>query len=196
MAYTTTAKVKTYMGVSSSSDDTLIGDLVDAATSFIDAFTHRSFAVSSTSTKKFDAVANVDGRNLLFSDGLEAAAITSVTNGDSTSLSVNTDYVYLPRNSAPYYGLRMLSSSSNSWEYDSNGNPENAISIVANWGYSTSAPDDIKQACIRLSAFLYRQRETNADIDRPLLVEGSVVLPSALPKDVERMLQPYVMGTF
>lgn len=199
MALVTTAIVKTYLGVSSSGDDDLLDDLVENAQKIIETFTGRVFDVSSATVKKFDAVANVDGRNLYFSEGLELAAEpTSVTNGDGTALVADTDYIVKPPNSYPSYGLTMLQSSSNWWQGKSNGDMANAISINAKWGYSVSGsvPNDIVQAATRLSAFLYRQRDTNSDSDRPLIVDGVTILPSSLPHDVERILMPYVMRAF
>ena len=199
MALTTTAKVKTYLGISSSGDDTLIGDLIANAQSIIESHTGRVFDVSGDTTKKFDARLDVDGRKLYFSDQLEiAAAPTTVTNGDGSTLSADTDFVYLPRNRFPAYCLVLLPSSSAWWQGDSDGNDATAISIAAKWGYSVSGsvPADIQQACIRLTAFLYRQRETNSDGDRPLIVDGVTILPSALPRDVTRILSPYIMRAY
>ena len=199
MALVTTAIVKTYLGVSSSGDDALIDDLVENAQSVIETFTGRVFDVSSATVKKFDAQKDVKGRSLFFPEGLELAAEpTSVTNGDSTSLVADTDYIVKPSNAYPSYGLTMLQSSSNWWQGKSNGDMANAISINAKWGYSVSGsvPNDIVQAATRLSAFLYRQRDTNSDADRPLIVDGVTILPSSLPHDVERILMPYVMRAF
>ena len=196
MALVTTAIVKTYLGISSSGDDALIDDCIENAQSIIESFTHRVFDVSSATTKKFDAEADVWGRNLMFPEGLEiAAAPTSVTNGDGSSLTADTDYAYVPRNSFPSHGLTLLESSSVYWQGKSNGDMINAISVNAKWGYSTTPPNDVVQAATRLSAFLYRQRDTNADTDRPIIVDGVTILPSSLPKDVERMLSPYVLRT-
>ena len=74
MALVTRADVKTYLGIGSTDDDDLLDDLIDSAQSIIQAFTHRVFDASSNSVKKFDAEANVDGRNLYFGEGLEIAA--------------------------------------------------------------------------------------------------------------------------
>ena len=197
MALVTTTAVKTYLGISSSGDDALIGTLVSAAESIIEEFTHRIFDATS-STKKFDALTDVRDSNLYFSSGLElASAPSNVTNGDGSTLTADTDFVYLPRNSFPAYGLSLLPSSSSYWQSSTNGDAANAISITGAWGYSASGstPSGIVQAATRLSAFLYRQRDTNADTDRPLIVDGVTILPSSLPKDVERMLSPYVLRT-
>ena len=199
MALTTTAKVKTYLGISSSGDDTLIGELLASAQGIIEQYTGRVFDVAADATKKFDAKLDVRDRMLYFSDGLEiAAAPTSVTNGDGSTLTADTDYVYMPRNRFPSYGLELLPSSSAYWQGTSSGNDANAISIVAKWGYSVSGsvPADIEQACNRLTAFLYRQRDTNSDGDRPLIIDGVTILPSAIPQDVTRILSPYIMRAY
>jgi len=52
VALVSTTDVKTYLGISSSGDDALIGDLISAAQSMIEDYTHRVFDASSTATKK------------------------------------------------------------------------------------------------------------------------------------------------
>ena len=196
MALVTRADVKTYLGIASTDDDDLLDDLIASAESIVAEFTHRTFDASS-SVKKFDAEADVEGPTLYFSSGFELAGEPSaVSNGDGTALVADTDYVMVPSNRFPAFGLQMLPSSSSYWQGKSNGDHVNAISVTGAWGYSTSAPNDVVQAARRLSAFLYRQRDTNADADRPLIVEGVTILPSSLPRDVERMLSPYVLRTY
>ena len=197
MALVTRAIVKTYLGISSTDDDDLVDDLIENAQSVIENYTGRVFDASSATVKKFDAVADVSVRNLYFPEGLELAAEpTSVTNGDGTALVADTDYIVKPSNAFPAYGLMMLQSSSNWWQGKSNGDMANAISINAKWGYSTTAPNAVVQAATRLSAFLYRQRDTSSDGDRPLIVDGVTILPSALPRDVTQILNPYLMRAF
>jgi len=196
VALVTRADVKTYLGIASTDDDDLLDNLIASAESIVAEFTHRTFDASS-STKKFDADADIENETLYFSSGFELAGEPSaVSNGDGTALVADTDYVMVPLNRFPAYGLQMLPSSSNYWQGKSNGDHVNAISVTGSWGYSTSAPNDVVQAAKRLSAFLYRQRDTNADADRPLIVEGVTILPSSLPRDVERMLSPYVLRSF
>lgn len=193
MAYATAALVKTYLNISSSSDDTLITNLITRAQAVIDNYTHRTFEVSTNTTKYFDSVRNVLTTTLFFNEGLElATAPTTITNGDAVVLVLNTDCVTLPANAAPYYGIEMLRSTSNQWTQTAAGDNQRAISILGKWGYSLTAPDDVVAATIRLTAFLYRQRESNADLDRAVSVaDGMVLLPSNIPNDVISMLEPY-----
>jgi hypothetical protein len=55
-------------------------------------------------------------------------------------------------------------------------------------------PTDIVTACRRLAAWMYRQKDTQSgDTDRPLLAgDGTVIMPTTLPLDVEKLLQPYL----
>ena len=193
MAYTTTALVKTYLGISSSNDDTLIGALVVRGQAFIDKYVHRTFEVASATAKVFDAVRDVTGACLYFNEGLELAETpTSVVNGDLVTLVLNTDYVTLPANSGPFYALELLDSTSTVWTYAVNGNSQRALSVTGKWGYSVTAPDDIVQAATRLAGFLYRQREGNGELDRPISVaDGMVLLPARLPADIAAILEPY-----
>ena len=80
MGYTTAAICKLYMGITTATDDTLIGTLIVRAQAMVDSYTHRTFEASADSTKFFNSRFDVYGRTLYFSDGLEAATITTITN--------------------------------------------------------------------------------------------------------------------
>lgn len=56
------------------------------------------------------------------------------------------------------------------------------------------APVDIVTACRRLAAWMYRQKDTQqGDLDRPVLMgDGTVIMPTTLPIDVEELIRPYV----
>lgn len=60
-------------------------------------------------------------------------------------------------------------------------------------GYILYIPADIVQACKRLAAWLFRQKDTQmGDSDRPILAgDGSVIMPSTLPQDVTSTLKIY-----
>jgi hypothetical protein len=52
-------------------------------------------------------------------------------------------------------------------------------------------PDDIVQATLRLSAYLYRQPANAMDLDRAVIVGNATIAPGAIPADVFMMLRPY-----
>lgn len=187
MAYCTLQQIKDHLGITEADDDDLLTALIANAQSIIDGFCHRSFEATADTTRTFDAVTDVWGDTLLFDEDL--ASITSVTNGDSTTVTAS-QYVTEPRNRTPYYGITIRSDADVVWTYTDYH--ENAISIVGRWAYSSTAPSDINYYCKYLAAWLYRQKDTTADIDRPLLAgDGTVVLPQQLPAVVVAGLATY-----
>lgn len=163
-------------------DDDLLTTIIARAQALIESpqLTDRLFEAAADTTRYFDARRAVTGRMLWLDTDL--CAITSITNGDADVL-VATEYTTVPKNTTPYYAIRLLGSSGLSWTYDDD--PEDAIVIVGRWSYSTTAGTDVVQATLRLAAWLYRQRDTSADLDRPLLTDSGVtILPSAVPNDV------------
>lgn len=186
MAYTDVATLKTYLAISGSGDDVLLGTLIDRAQAIIDQETQTTFEATSDTTRYFDAVADVRGRTLRFDSYI--ASFTSVVNGDGATVT-SGQYVKTPRNSAPYYAITLLVSSGVAWRWATD--PENAIAVTGKWAYSTTAPADIQHAAIRLAAYLYRQKDNAADLDRTMIAGNTTILPAALPSDMLRMLVSY-----
>lgn len=189
MAYASSSDLKTYLNITSSGDDVLLADVLTRAQALIEAATNRVFEAAANSNRLFDAVADVEGA-VLYLDA-DLASINSITNGDSGATAISSgQYVSEPRNEAPYFAIRLLDSASLAWEYSTD--PENAITVNGKWAYSESAPTDIVQATVRLAAFLYRQKESNADVDRVMhLPDGSMLLPSGLPRGVTSIIRRY-----
>lgn len=186
MAYTNAATVKTYLGVSGTGDDTLIGALVTRAQSIIDRYCGRTFEASANTTRYFDPTRDVIGQTLFFDR--DCCSIGTVTNGDSSTVA-STSYVTEPRNETPYYAITLLASKGLWWTYSDD--PENAISISAKWAYSATAPDDIVQAATRLAGYLYRQRDSGVFDVTASPELGIVTVPQGIPRDVAIILAPY-----
>ena len=198
MAYATVAQLRQYAGITDDQHDTLLALLIARAQASIDRYVGFTFEVSADSTRYFDASSilrggNVDGPRLYFGTWV-CATPTTVTNGDTTVIT-SAYYVTEPRNAAPYYAITLLGSSGYSWEGKSTGDTENAITVIAKFGYSTSAPVDITHATLRLALWYYRQRDSSTDLDRPMLAEGVTILPSQIPADVTAILDAYKWRT-
>ena len=188
MAYCSLAQMKTYVGATDNDDDALLTDCITRAEAVIDRATKRRFEATADSTRTFDAVYDVAGRTLYLDADL--CAITAITNGDGAAITA-LQVVSEPRNHAPYYALTLKASTGLAWTYETD--PEDAISVTGRWAYSTTPPADIEQACVRLAAWLYRQKDSSSDLDRPMVsMDGATLLPAQIPADVQRMLQPYV----
>lgn len=203
MAYATTAQLKSYLGITSSSDDTLLGDAITRAQAMIDTFCKRHFEPESahgpaaSHTHYFTPLTERDGGDLLDDYTLnlnhDLAELTSITNGDGTTIPIN-QVVLLPMNTIPTNFIRIKSSSSYFWTY--NDSPEGAVAIAGKWSYSLDVPADIVAATLRLAAYLYRQREGTPDSDRAVLSADGVVLAAPrIPSDITAMLTPYIRRT-
>ena len=185
MAYTDVISVRQYLDIAGSGDDALLGDLIDAAQQAIDVYTRRTWEATTDTTRYFDySSENIEGLTLWLDADL--CAITTVTNGDSVVVAAG-ERTTIPRNSTPYYAIRLLSDIGVTWTYSDEW--MDAISIVGRWSYSTSAPDDIAQACIRLAAFYYKQRDQQM-FDVTAIEAGVVISPVGIPADVRRILNP------
>lgn len=203
MAYTTTSALKSYLGITSSSDDSLLSDAIAAAQSMIDTYCHRHFEPEShhgpaaSHTHYFTPLSEREGGDLLDDYTLnlnhDLAELTSITNGDGTAIPTNA-VVLLPLNVVPSNMIRIKSASNYFWTYTDS--PEGAVQIAGKWSYSTNVPDNIVRACLRLAAYLYRQREGTPDSDRAVMSADGVILAAPrIPSDITAMLAPYIRRT-
>lgn len=178
--YTTWAAVKTYLAIAGVTDDTLGAALVSRASAMIDQFCRRRFTAV-TATRLFDTPS---GPTLWLDEDL--LSVTTLLNGNGATLT-SSHYVLLPTNMTPKYGIRLRSGWS--WVGGSTGD-EQAISLAGSWGYSSTPPDDVAQAAVRLSAWLYKQRDAPfGTTARPDV--GIVEVPAAIPEDVKALLLRY-----
>ena len=185
--YCTLTQLRVYVGATTTADDVLLADCILRAQTMIDAATRRTFEAPVDAARTFDAGYDVEGRTLYLDADL--CAITSITNGDGSGITMG-QVVSEPRNTPPYYALTLKLSSGIAWTYEED--PEDAITVTGRWAYSILPPPDIEQACVRLAAWLYRQKDSSADLDRPTVSpDGATMLPAQIPNDVRAVLAPY-----
>jgi len=190
MAYIEKAELKYYKDIQGGTDDTLIDLLIASAQKYIERKTHRVFEASSDTTRYLNAARQVEGRTLYLDKDL--CSITTITNNaDGTSeVIAAANYITKPRNETPYWAIKLKFNSGKYWRYTYD--PEEGISIVGRWAYSTSPPDDIKQACRRLVAYLYKQRDSQVFDVSAMLGQGVLTIPKGIPVDVDVLLAPYI----
>jgi hypothetical protein len=194
VAYASLAEVKLYRGISTAtsgtsactSDDALLTTLIGAAQAQVDAYTGRVFEASTSSTRSYDAIEDVsaDGRTLYLDADL--AEVTTITNGSGDEV---TEYVTVPVNTTPYYAIKIKASADELWTYTDDA--EGAISVRGKWAYSTTAPADIKQATIRMAAYLYAQKDVSTFDVTMFQDAGVMTVPQGMPRDVQEILRPY-----
>ena len=187
MAYCSLLELKQYMGVSVTTDDALLQALIARAQASIDAHCGRWFEAR-TATRYYESEA-LDGNYLWLDEDL-ISVTGDITNGDSDGTAIaSTEYWLWDRNSGPpYYAIRLKADSAYSWEVDT----DYMISVLGEWGWSENAPEDIKQAAIRWSAYLYAQKDAPT-FDTTVIPEAGVItVPKGIPRDVELLLAPYI----
>lgn len=193
MSYILLDDLKTYLGITETvDDDTFLTSLIARAQGMIETRCKRVLYAAADTTRYFDAVRDVsDDLRTLYLD-TDLCAITSVTNGDGTTVT-SGQYVTEPRNYKPWYALYLRDSASISWTYSTS--PENAITIIGRFAYATAVPADIAHINIRLAAYLYRQKDNSSDGtgDRPIMTaSGTVLLPTKLANDFYEITEPYI----
>jgi hypothetical protein len=194
MAYVSTPALKSYLGITETTDDELLGTMIGAAEAAIDSYCRQTFEAGADATRYFDPTCDVYGYHPYYRSGLTLrldyplCAITSVTNGDGNVVS-SSNYVTEPRNITPWYALTLKANATTIWTWTTT--PENSIAIAGKWAYSLVAPADVAQAATRLAAFMFRQRDNGLDLDRIIQTAGGVAMPPDLPRDVTKLLAPY-----
>jgi hypothetical protein len=176
----------------STSDDALIEDLITRCSRDIDDECGRHF-YGIVETRLFNALDNVDGRDLLLDEDL--AAVGDITLGTGDVLAT-TEYVLLPLNTVPKHQIRIKASSAHAWS-SYFVDPEAAISVEGTWGYvpGTAPPQRIRQACIDLVRWRYRRR--HAPFEQAGMGDlGQYQVPSGMPSDIQRMLGYYKRYVF
>lgn len=184
MGYCTLDDVKNYKQLTTSDLDSLIEDLIDDVTVEIDTHVGRTFTAFAD-VRYYDPNRDVDGQTLFVDEDL--LSVTSILNGDGNYLPL-TDFVLEPYNFNPKYGITIKTDSSTVWTY--NNSPEASIAVNGSWGYSFTVPRDVVRATIRTVVWRLDQRDAPFETTG-LSGQDSTFIPSALPVDIERMLEKY-----
>lgn len=189
--YTTLASMKNYLGITDSIDDALLEQIVESASRSIDRIANRYFYLDAVATQHF--YRTTDAYSLIVDDigTLNGLVITLDTAGNgtfSTSVTINTDYLMEPLNSAglgrPFTNITMVGAQL--FPYPLNLRP--GISVVARWGWP-SVPDDITQATLILGADLYKRKDSVGGVLG--LSELGAIRMSPLGRDISAMVRAY-----
>ena len=191
MAYTTLARVKDYLDITSDTDDVLLAYLITQAQTAVNTYTGRVFEAA-TQTRYFESWALDDDGRVLWVDR-DLLSITTLTNGDSSGTAIpNTEYWLCDSRKGrnlgpPYHGIRMKAESDYYWQWDT----DYWVTVVGTWGYSTTAPNDVVHATNRMVAYYYAQKDDH-NFDVTAVPEAGVItVPQGMPKDVKVLLGPY-----
>lgn len=179
----TTQEVKDYLGISGSTEDTLIGALIDYASNAIENYCNTYFS-STAVTDRLDG-----GNKYLITKYAPIISVTSITDMWDSTVVASGDYVaYLPAGlihvdvDTTNFMLQQLewAEGLRRWQ------------VVYNAGYA-SVPNAVKLACLMLVALWRSNRvagmlsETVGDYSYTRMQVDSAGMPS----DVKMLLAPY-----
>lgn len=201
MAYLELTELKRYLGITSASEDTLLGEIIDNVTREIVTRTHRYFELESTHghgppvtihAHYFSPRRFVDGGHALDAITLNLDAdlyeLTSIVNGDGTTIA-NADVTLLPYNMTPPWGqIRIKADKGIYWTGDNDA----SIVITGKWGYSQTVPPDIKMAALIMCKHYYEQRPGAPGLGAPVIsADGVVIQAGQTMSDAMRILKTY-----
>lgn len=178
--------VKHYLGIDNSGNDALIVATLKRAIATFENMCGRSF-VPATETRIFDAYDEqvVTPKRLYLRDG----DLLQITEMRIDGATVPADEYFLV-GAMPHFLVRITDASDFTFnEYSST--PEQTIEIDGKWGFDLVVPEDVFGAIVRLTAFLYQQKDNAMELDRPIAMSNSMILPASLPSDVEAIAKFY-----
>lgn len=191
--YATLAEARAELGitgVSDTTDDAVIERVVQQVSRAIDQFTGRRF-YAATQTRYYTA----NRPHVLLVDDL-IAILTLKTDEDGDGAFETTwaatDYQLAPYNALlesvpqPYWRVEITPHGNHVFP---RGTPR-GVEIAGSWGFSSSTPDDVKEACLFQTALQIRSK------DAPLGVSGNddigqTVRLTGLHPVTRRLLEPY-----
>lgn len=190
MAYTTISLVKDYLGIptAEASQDTALTAAVNAATETVNGVCNTDFESTSEARVFRPAdpyVVYVDQFNTL--TGLVVKTDTDNDGTFATTLTITTDFVVEPFNTAPFTMLRNVSGT---WPtYTSN---RATVEVTAAYGdqVSTGVPYAVQQAALMLAARYYQRRSSPLGITTGFQDWGPMRISRQDP-DVAALLQQY-----
>lgn len=187
MAYPTLAEFKSYLGVSDTTEDTLLTALLDAAKSDVERYCGRTFVAGSASRLFPVAAPWVQGRRrLTFFEDL--ASISSLTNGDGQVIGA-AEYDLMPVRGAPYYGLVIQEESAYRFDTDGAGTP---ITVAGSWGYAAACPKAVWLLIQELAATFYRARSMGMmGVVAVAGRSGAVSSPATIPEAIQIRLDAW-----
>ncbi len=187
-----------YKDIEGNADDDFITLALNAAQAALDTYLDRTVLADADSTEYFDyGGMEIDGRTLYLSDRGDICEITTVTNGDAVVVA-SSEYSLFPATLSSrrpsYQKLTILHSSGKAWEGKTNGDIEQAITVLGKWGmFSTVAdvPHDFKLSVMELTSFTLEKRKSQIFDTVAIPDAGVVTIPSGWPATVTARMAPY-----
>lgn len=187
--------------ISDETYDTVLGNMVTAASRAIDKFVggwaNYFYPTSDDATRYFDG----NGEEEIYIDPLVSLTSVAVSESggraatDYTTWTLDTDFYVSPYNySALSQPIQSLVVDNDSGSKGTWGTVRKGVKITGVWGYSSTPPADVEQACkIQAIRWFSRAKQNYQDGGaNPTL--GEMTYVQQLDPDVKILLLPYRVG--
>lgn len=187
--YATLSEAKARLGipVADTGDDSIIENIVEAASRQIDKFCNRQFFQNVAQVRYYTAASDV----LVFIDDcVSISAVATDRNLDRTwgTVVAVSDTELAPLNASvlgfPYTELRMKPLASNEFDLGLD-----LIKITGTWGWP-AVPDAVNEACLLLTSRLFRRKDSPFGVTGGGEV-GTQIVISGVDPDIQNLLAPY-----
>lgn len=164
--YTSLGDLKARLQITDTTDDIMLGAVIEAASRAIDDITGRRF-YASTETRYFTAVSSL---RCYVDDLLSITTLKTDDDNDGTLENTweSTDYILMPVNASangwPYQWLDVAAWGTEYFPVTSN--PQ-AIQIIGSFGYCTSTPSQIEEACLLMAAQIFARKDATYGVVGP-----------------------------
>lgn len=185
--YATRAQLKERLGITDAANDAALDEVLEGVSRAIDDYCGRRF-YAATETRYYTAVE----ANLLTVDDL-LTLTTLKTDGDGDRVYedtwATTDYDLEPYNASlegrPYWRIRTTPNGKLSFPKVRKG-----VEIVGSWGYRSTVPVQVREACLLQSARIHRRRDQPYGV-YGMPASGTAVFISRIDPDVQALLAPF-----
>ena len=172
--------------VSGKFEDAELEAAIEAASRDIDDQTGRTF-FGNTATRYYVVGEDTEGSTLTLDRAL--LSVTTLTNGDGSTLTENTHFVLLPLNEDAKHEIYLVPSGLKQWSYTSDPYTD-TVSVLGSWGDASSAPANIKQACLLRAAWLYKRKDAVYGVQGTTQL-GQITMRMPSDSDFWSLIAPY-----
>ena len=187
--YATVEDLKQSLGITDSSDDTMLDAILAAVSRQIDQYTNRRF-YATTETRFYTARRVSD---VIIDDCLSITTLATDADGDRVYEKTwsATDFDLYPYNATPYTRVEATVNGA----YFFPVNIAKGVKIIGSFGYSATVPEPVNRACLIQAARLYKRKDALFGVMGSAEMGQLLVIPKMDP-DVKLLLSGYIKPAF
>lgn len=163
--YATVTELKTRIGIGDATDDTVLGEVLDAVSRGIDNYCNRFFHQTAAGTIK--CYTPVDSDDVLIDDCVTLTVVATDGDGDRTyeNTWAATDYDLLPENAGSTTPYTLIATAPGG-NYSFPVGVRKGLKLTGTWGWP-AVPDPVHEACLIQAARVFKRK------DSPFGISGS-----------------------